>query len=82
MLLQLRDPLVLVLLAAAVLTVATGDWADAAIIALVVVVNTTLLDLLVVCAAATVGYAAVRLDRVAHPTKPPLQAATPAGKKP
>ncbi len=39
-LLQLRDPLVLVLLAAAVLTVATGDWADAAIIALVVVVNT------------------------------------------
>jgi P-type Ca2+ transporter type 2C len=40
-LLQLRDPLVLVLLAAAVLTVATGDWADAAIIALVVVVNTT-----------------------------------------
>ena len=41
MLLQLRDPLVLVLLAAAVLTVATGDWADAAVIALVVVVNTT-----------------------------------------
>ena len=40
-LLQLRDPLVLVLLAAAVLTVATGDWADAAIIALVVIVNTT-----------------------------------------
>jgi Ca2+-transporting ATPase len=40
-LLQLRDPLVLVLLAAAVLTVATGDWPDAAIIALVVIVNTT-----------------------------------------
>jgi hypothetical protein len=37
---QLRDPLVVVLLAAAVLTVATGDWADAAIIALVVIVNT------------------------------------------
>ena len=28
-LLQLRDPLVLVLLAAAVLTIATGDWTDA-----------------------------------------------------
>ena len=41
----------------------------------------TLLDLLVVCAAATVGYAAVRLDRVVHPTKPPLQAATPAGRE-
>jgi Ca2+-transporting ATPase len=40
-LLQLRDPLILVLLAAAVLTIATGDWADAAIIALVVIVNTT-----------------------------------------
>jgi Ca2+-transporting ATPase len=38
---QLRDPLVLVLLAAAVLTMAIGDWADAAVIMLVVVVNTT-----------------------------------------
>lgn len=38
---QLRDPLVLVLLAAAALTVATGDWADASVILLVVVVNTT-----------------------------------------
>jgi Ca2+-transporting ATPase len=38
--LQLRDPLVLVLLAAAVLTVATGDWTDAAVIGLVIVVNT------------------------------------------
>jgi P-type Ca2+ transporter type 2C len=38
---QLRDPLVLVLLAAAVLTIAIGDWADAAVIMLVVVVNTT-----------------------------------------
>lgn len=38
---QLRDPLILVLLAAAVLTVVTGDWADAAVIALVVAVNTT-----------------------------------------
>ena len=37
---QLRDPLVLVLLAACVLTVATGDFTDAAVIAFVVVVNT------------------------------------------
>jgi len=36
---QLRDPLILVLLAAAALTLATGDYADAAIIACVVVVN-------------------------------------------
>ena len=40
-LMQLRDPLVLVLLAAAALTVATGDWTDAAVITLVIVVNTT-----------------------------------------
>jgi hypothetical protein len=38
---QLRDPLVLVLLAAAVLTTATGDWTDTTVIMLVVVVNTT-----------------------------------------
>jgi P-type Ca2+ transporter type 2C len=38
---QLRDPLVLVLLAAAVLTIATGDWTDASVILLVIVVNTT-----------------------------------------
>ena len=37
---QVRDPLVVVLLAAAVLTVATGDWTDASVIVLVVVVNT------------------------------------------
>jgi Ca2+-transporting ATPase len=37
---QLRDALILVLLAACALTVATGDWTDAAVIALVVVVNT------------------------------------------
>ena len=37
---QLRDPLSLVLLAAAVLTVATGDWTDASVILLVIVVNT------------------------------------------
>jgi magnesium-transporting ATPase (P-type) len=35
---QAGDPLVL--LAAAVLTVATGDWADAGVIVLVIVVNT------------------------------------------
>ncbi len=37
-----RDPLVLVLLAAIVLTVLTGDVADTIVIALVIVVNTTL----------------------------------------
>jgi len=37
---QLRDPLMVVLLAAAGLTIATGDWTDAAVIALVIVVNT------------------------------------------
>ena len=31
-LLQLRDPLILVLLVAAALTIATGDWTDAAVI--------------------------------------------------
>jgi P-type Ca2+ transporter type 2C len=39
-LMQLRDPLVAVLIVAAVLTVATGDWTDAAVITLVIVVNT------------------------------------------
>ena len=38
----MRDPLVLVLLAAIVLTVLTGDVADTIVIALVIVVNTTL----------------------------------------
>ena len=38
---QLRDPLVVVLLAAAVLTSATGDWTDASVIMLVIVVNTS-----------------------------------------
>ena len=38
---RLRDPLILVLLAAVVLTVATGDLADASVIVLVIVVNTT-----------------------------------------
>jgi Ca2+-transporting ATPase len=38
---QLRDPLVVVLLAAAILTLATGDWTDASVILLVIVVNTS-----------------------------------------
>lgn len=38
---QLRDPLILVLLAACALTTLTGDLTDAAVIALVVVVNTS-----------------------------------------
>ncbi|MET7336136.1 cation-transporting P-type ATPase [Nonomuraea sp. NPDC005650] len=38
---QLRDPLIVVLLVAAVLTIATGDWTDTAVIMLVIVVNTS-----------------------------------------
>ena len=38
---QLRDPLLLVLLGAAALTLATGDLTDAAVILLVIVVNTS-----------------------------------------
>ncbi|MFI9004274.1 cation-translocating P-type ATPase [Streptomyces sp. NPDC053541] len=38
---QLRDPLIMVLLGAVVLTLAIGDHADAIVIAVVVVVNTT-----------------------------------------
>jgi Ca2+-transporting ATPase len=38
---QLRDPLVLVLLAAAGFTIATGDFTDTAIILFVIVANTT-----------------------------------------
>ncbi|MGW1518578.1 cation-translocating P-type ATPase [Streptomyces sp. NPDC002287] len=38
---QLRDPLIMVLLGAALLTIAIGDHPDAVVIALVVVVNTT-----------------------------------------
>ncbi|GAA0319848.1 cation-transporting P-type ATPase [Actinoallomurus spadix] len=38
---QLRDPLIVVLLAAAALTIATGDWTDTAVILLVIVVNTS-----------------------------------------
>ncbi|GAA3170177.1 cation-transporting P-type ATPase [Nonomuraea salmonea] len=37
---QLRDPLIIVLLVAAVLTITTGDWTDAVVIMLVIVVNT------------------------------------------
>src|SRR4051812_29494458 len=38
---QLRDPLIAVLLVAVALTIVTGDWTDAAVIVLVIVVNTT-----------------------------------------
>ncbi|WP_240780010.1 cation-translocating P-type ATPase, partial [Nonomuraea zeae] len=38
---QLRDPLIVVLLAAAALTAITGDWTDMAVILLVIVVNTS-----------------------------------------
>jgi P-type Ca2+ transporter type 2C len=38
---QLRDPLIVVLLVAVALTVVTGDWTDAAVIVLVITVNTT-----------------------------------------
>src|ERR1019366_10296700 len=38
---QVRDPLMMVLLVAAVLTLATGDLTDAGVILLVIVVNTT-----------------------------------------
>ncbi|MFI7707384.1 cation-translocating P-type ATPase [Nonomuraea sp. NPDC049480] len=38
---QLRDPLIIVLLVAAALTVATGDWTDTAVIMLVIIVNTS-----------------------------------------
>ncbi|MET7771338.1 cation-transporting P-type ATPase [Nocardia sp. NPDC005366] len=37
---QLRDPLIVVLLVAAVLTAATGDWTDMTVILLVIIVNT------------------------------------------
>jgi Ca2+-transporting ATPase len=39
---QLSDTLILVLVGAALLTAATGDWVDCAVIAFVIVVNTTL----------------------------------------
>jgi P-type Ca2+ transporter type 2C len=38
---QLRDPLIVVLIVAAALTLATGDWTDAGVILLVIVVNTS-----------------------------------------
>jgi P-type Ca2+ transporter type 2C len=38
---QLRDPLLLLLMTAVILTVAVGDFTDAAVIAMVIVVNTT-----------------------------------------
>ena len=39
---QLRDPMILLLLGAAIVTVAIGDAADTAVIAVVIVVNTTI----------------------------------------
>jgi Ca2+-transporting ATPase len=38
---QLRDPLIIVLLVAAALTIATADWTDTVVITLVIVVNTS-----------------------------------------
>lgn len=38
---QLRDPMILLLLAAVILTLSVGDLTDAAVIAIVIVVNTT-----------------------------------------
>jgi P-type Ca2+ transporter type 2C len=38
---QLKDPLIIVLLAAVVLTISTGDFTDATVIGLVIAVNTT-----------------------------------------
>jgi Ca2+-transporting ATPase len=38
---QLRDPMILLLLAAVILTLSVGDLTDAAVIAMVIVVNTT-----------------------------------------
>lgn len=60
---QARDPLVLVLLAAAVLTVATGDWADAGVIVLVIVVNTAV----GVTQEVKAGQAITALSRLAAP---------------
>ena len=37
------------------------------------------LDLLIVCALSTLGYAAIRLDRIVHRTSPPRQPGTVAG---
>ena len=38
---QLRDPLIIVLMIAAMLTLVTGDWSDALVILLVILVNTS-----------------------------------------
>ncbi|MEV0389247.1 cation-transporting P-type ATPase [Nonomuraea sp. NPDC050643] len=38
---QIRDPLIIVLLVAAALTIVAGDWTDTAVIMLVIVVNTS-----------------------------------------
>jgi len=60
---QLRDPLILVLLAAVALTVATGDWTDATVILLVIVVNTAV----GVAQEVRAGQAIAALTRMAAP---------------
>lgn len=60
---QARDPLALVLLAAAALTVATGDWTDASVIVLVIVVNTAV----GVTQEVKAGQAIAALSRLAAP---------------
>jgi Ca2+-transporting ATPase len=71
---QLRDPLVLVLLGAAAFTIATSDFTDAGVIVyrpslrdLLGTQPVAVTDLLIVGAAAILGYAAIRLDRLIHP---------------
>lgn len=61
---QLADPLVLLLLAAAVVTTLLGDWADTAVIALVVLVNTAI----GVVQETRADRAIAALDRMAAPT--------------
>jgi Ca2+-transporting ATPase len=41
-----------------------------------------ILDLLVICALSTLGYAAIRLDRVVHPGRRPKTAAATTGSSP
>jgi Ca2+-transporting ATPase len=61
---QLTDPLVALLLAAAVVTSVLGDWTDTAVIALVVVVNTVI----GVVQEVRADRAIAALDRLAAPT--------------
>jgi Ca2+-transporting ATPase len=61
---QLTDPLVVLLLAAVAVTTALGDWPDTIVIALVVVVNTTI----GVAQEVRADRAIAALDRLAAPT--------------